>query len=109
MNIQSVSPLYLIINKPDGFIEERKGSRYLNLAFTYNNSEILKKYTELWNGIKNFIEKINNKPSEYGKDYIKIKLNSDDDLSLDKPLKFYMLTIIVSSVFEENGIIHKFI
>ena len=34
---------------------------------------------------------------------MKIKFNSDDDLSLSKPLKFLVMTIIVRSVFEEGG------
>ena len=34
---------------------------------------------------------------------MKIKFNSDDDLTLNKKLKLHMLTIIVRSVFEEDG------
>ena len=34
---------------------------------------------------------------------MKIKFNSDDDLSLDKMLKLHMLAINVRSVFEEDG------
>ena len=34
---------------------------------------------------------------------MKIKFNSDDDLPLNKPLKFYEMTIIIRSVFEEGG------
>ena len=34
---------------------------------------------------------------------MKIKFNSDDDFPLDKPLKFINSTIVVRSVFEENG------
>ena len=34
---------------------------------------------------------------------MKIKFNSDDDLPLNKQLKFTNLTTIVRSVFEENG------
>ena len=50
------------------------------------------------------IDKINSGESgKYGKDYIKIKFNSDDDLSVDKPLEFYNLTISVRSVFEEDS------
>ena len=37
------------------------------------------------------------------KDYMKIKFSSDDHLPLNKLLKFHMLTIIVRSVFEEDG------
>ena len=34
---------------------------------------------------------------------MKIKFNSDDDLFLNKQLKFLSLTIIVRTVFEEDG------
>ena len=34
---------------------------------------------------------------------MKIKFNSDDDLRLNKPLKFDAMTIIIRSVFEEDG------
>ena len=34
---------------------------------------------------------------------MKIKFYSDDDLSLNKPLKFHAMTIIVKYVFEEDG------
>ena len=34
---------------------------------------------------------------------MKIKFNSDDDLPLNKPLKFHAMTIIIRSVFEEGG------
>ena len=33
---------------------------------------------------------------------MKIKFNSDDDLPLNKPLKFRALTIIIRSVLEED-------
>ena len=99
--INSVNPFHLIINKVDGFNEEKEGSKYLNLAFTDNNSEMLKKYAEIWSGIKNQIKAINSSESDdYGKDYIKIKFNSDDDLPLNKQLKFIILTVIVRSVFK---------
>ena len=34
---------------------------------------------------------------------MEIKINSDDDLPLNKQLKFMSLTIIVRTVFEEDG------
>ena len=58
----------------------------------------------VWDEIKNEIKAINGgKENNYGKDYIKIKFNSDDDLPLNKPLKFYLMNIIIRSVFEEDG------
>ena len=43
------------------------------------------------------------KKGEYEKDFIKIKFISDDNLHLNKKLKLHMLTVIVKSVFEEDG------
>ena len=39
---------------------------------------------------------------EYGKDFMKIKFDRDDDLPSNKPLKLRMLTIIARSVFQED-------
>ena len=87
--VNSVNPLYLIFNKIDGFIEEKNDDKYLNIGLTDRNSEVLEKYSEVWNGIKDCIEKINNnKLGEYGKDYMKIKFNSDDNIPLNKQLHF---------------------
>ena len=47
------------------------------------------------------------KENDYGKNYMKNKFNSDDDLPLNKPLKFHAMTIIIRSVFNEN-FIHNF-
>ena len=97
MNIHSVNPLYFIVDKVNGLIEQKDENKDLNFASTDNNKEVLK------NGIKNLIEKIDNKSGEYGKDYTKIKFISDDNLPLNKPLKFHDLTIIVRSLFQENN------
>ena len=34
---------------------------------------------------------------------MKIRFDSGDDLPLNKPLKFHVMTIIIRSVFEEDG------
>ena len=94
--INSANLLYLPFHRIDGFIEEKEGSKYLGIASTDKNSEVLKKYADVWSGIKDQIEKINDgKSGEYDKDYMKIKLNSDDDFSLNKQLNFLSITIII--------------
>ena len=40
--VNSVNPLYLLVHRTDGFIEEKKGSKYLNIAFKGSYSELLK-------------------------------------------------------------------
>ena len=71
---------------------------------TDETKEVLTKYNEVWGGIENKIKAINdNKENDYEKDYRKIKFNPDDDLLLNKPLKFHAMAIIIRSVFEEDG------
>ena len=68
------------------------------------NKGLLKKYADVWDGIKNEIKAINGgEENHYRKDYMKIKFNSDNDLPLSKPLRFHTMTIIIRSVFEEGG------
>ena len=103
-NINSVNPLYLLIAELDGYIEEKEGNKYLNIAFTDSNNEVLKKYAEVWSEIKDQIKKINGgQLSEYGKDCMKIKFNSADDLPSNTVLKFCVLTIIIRKVFEKDS------
>ena len=65
---------------------------------------MLEKYAKLWDEIKYHIQTISaGKSGKSEKDYMKIKFDSDDDLPLNKMLKLHMLTIIVRSVFEEDG------
>ena len=99
-NVNSVNPLYLMINRIDGFIDEKNGDKYLNISDTDRNSEVLKMYSEVWNRVKDCIEKINNSElGEYDKDYMKIKLNSDDDIPLNKVLNFPTITVIIRNIF----------
>ena len=63
---------------------------------------MLKKYNDVFNGIRDEIKEINNNECDYEKDYMKIKFNSDDDLPLNKSLKFCLMTIAIRYVFEED-------
>ena len=51
--INSVNPLYLLVDEIDGFIKEKEGCKYLNILLTDSNSQVLKKYAKIWSGIKN--------------------------------------------------------
>ena len=48
-------------------------------------------------------KKISGDECDYEKDYMKIKFNSDDDLPLNKELKFHNMVITIRFVFEEDG------
>ena len=70
---------------------------------TDENKELIKKYSDVFNRIINKIKKISGDECDYEKDYMKIKFNSDDDLPLNKQLKFHNMAITIRFVFEEDG------
>ena len=90
--------MYLIVDHESGYIEEKNGNKYLIFE------PLLKIYANVWDGIKNKVKAINGgKEIGYDKNFMSIKLNSDDDLPLNRPLRFHAMTIIIRSVFEEGG------
>ena len=96
--------MYLNVNHAKGYIEEKNESKYLIFDSTDENKELLRKYQDVWSGTKNKFEAISSGECDCEKDYIKIRFNSDDDdLPLNKPLKFHLMTMIIRSVFEEDG------
>ena len=68
-NIYNVNPLYLRINHASGYIGEKNGNKYLIFDDSVNeNKEVLKKCTDVWNGIKREIKAISGgKVNDYGK------------------------------------------
>ena len=49
------------------------------------------------------IKKIDDDWLEYTKDHTKIKFNSDDNLQLNKSLKFYQMTVTIRCVISEDN------
>ena len=102
VHIHSINPIYLLFDKVDEYIEESNGNKYLIFTPTNKNKEVLTKYTELWDKIKDLIKSITNTSGEYDKKHMKIKFDSGDDLPFGKTLSLYNMTIVVRSVFQED-------
>ena len=51
-NINSVNPLYLMINEMIGHFEEKNENKYLVLDDVDENKEVSKKYKEVWERVK---------------------------------------------------------
>ena len=95
-NIRSVNSLYLIIHSDTGYFKEKNGEKYLII-------DSADRYEEVWSEIRSEIETLNGgKELFYEKNYARIGVNTDDDLPLNKPLKFPTLTLIIRSVFQEG-------
>ena len=75
VNIDNENPPCLISNNADGYSEESNGNKYLafasrdkNLLLQIKKKEVLRKYRELWDEIKDQIKTINGgEPIEYKK------------------------------------------
>ena len=96
-----MNPLYLRIFHATGDIEEKDANKYLIFESTDENKELLKKYNDVFDGIRNKKKKICSDKCDYQKYYMKIKFNSD--YHQNKPLKFQLMTITIRSVFKEEG------
>ena len=59
----------MLIKQASGYFEEKNGNKYLIFDYSVNeNKGLLKKYADVWYGIKNEIKAINGgKENDYGK------------------------------------------
>ena len=102
-DVNSVNPLYLRIDNESRYIEETNEDKYLVFDVRDENKELLKRYDDVFNRIMGKVKKIDDDWLEYTKDYTKIKFNSDDNLPLNKPLKFYNMTVTIRYVISEDN------
>ena len=91
------------IDNASGYIEKINEDKYLVFGIRDENKELLKRYDNVFNGLIDKTKKIDDDWLEYTKDYTKIKFNSDDNLPLNKPLKFYQMTITIRCVISEDN------
>ena len=95
-NIHSVNLLYLIIHSATGHFKEKIGEKY----FIIDQTE---KYEDAFSGIRSEIKTINGgKELFYEKKNAIIGINTNDDLPLNKQLKFPALTIIIRCVLQKD-------
>ena len=99
-NIRSVNPWYLIIHFATGYFKEEYGEKYLII-------DLAEKYKEAFAEIRSEIQTINSgEKLFYWENYVNIEVITDDNVPLNKQLKFPSLTIIIRCVFENNKILY---
>ena len=78
-NINSINPLYLMINEVIGHFEEKIGNKYLVLDDLDENKKVSKKYEGVWEGVKkeigNWWRLMVAKKLNMGKIFKKLRLN----------------------------------
>ena len=104
----TIIPLYFVINRLIGYIEEIEGSsdKYLVVPSSLHNKNIISVLDTIWGSIENKIKDIINpehNPNIKIKDYDKFRFNSDTDLPLNMITEFRSLVINFSCVIEKNN------
>ena len=101
-NDNELKPFYFAINDAYGYFEENNSKKYFNIDNIYNNKKILKKYMLLWDDIKDIIRDKGGKPSsDFIKDNMTFKFDTDDYNPLGKVLKFNVI-ILLKNVIEND-------
>ena len=95
-NIHNANPLYLIIHSATEHSKEKNGEKDLIIDST-------EKYEEVLSEIRSEIKTFNGGKELFHKNnYAKIEINTDDNLPLNKPLKFLTVTIIIRCVLQKG-------
>ena len=69
---------------------------------TNESKEKIKKYEGLWSKIRNIIRQITKDSHDYDEKYMRIKLNSNDELPLNKTIEICSMKIVARSFFLAN-------
>ena len=84
VKINTVNPLYLIINTVNGYFEEIDISKSLTLVSSNESKKVIKKYEEMWSKIRDLTSSITKYSDNYDEKYMKIKFNFDSELPLNR-------------------------
>ena len=100
--IHSVNPLYLRLIDLKGQFKKSKGDNVWYLII-FGDADVLRKFANIWKSIRAKIEENTSGIVQYDKDYMRIKFESNDNLSTDNIINMHQVTRIIRSIFAQNG------
>ena len=100
--INRVNPLYLRITDMKGKFKKGKDDNVWYLTI-FGDINVLRIFLNIWKSIRAKIEENTGGIVQYDKDYMKIKFESNDNLPIDNIVNMHQVTIIIRSVFAQNG------
>ena len=100
--INYVKPLYLRIKDMKGQFKTSKGDNVWYLII-FGDANVLRRFANISKRIRDKIEKNTGAIVQYDQDYIRIKFESNDNLPTDNIVNMHFVTIIIESVFAQNG------
>ena len=100
--ISSVNPLYLRIKDMKGQFKKGKADNVWYLTII-GDADVLRRFANAFKNIRAEIEKNTDGFVKFDKNYTSIKFESNDDLPIDNIVDMHLITIIIKSVFAQNG------
>ena len=116
--VNSVNPLYLMINKIFCFAGEKNGVKYLKIDKGNKKLEdyVLSLWNEVFTGIRYYIKKINYECKElskikvyYDEDFVKINFFSNDNLPIGKLNYFPTITVTIRFVLKQGDLFYPLV
>ena len=103
--INSVNLLYLNIKDMKGQFKKGEGDNVWYLII-FGDTDVLRKFANIWKSIRAKYEENTGGIVQYDKDYMKLKFESNVNLPIDNIVNMHQITIIIRSVFAQNGKFH---
>ena len=97
----TITPLYLVINRLFGVIEQIEGSSDRYLVVSINNEIIINIFNKLWKFIEN--KTISDNSNNKIKEYYKLRFDYNLYLPIKILIEFRTLTININCVIEKDG------
>ena len=85
-----------------GQFKKGKNDNVLYLII-FGDENVLRIFANIWKSIRAKIEENTGGIVQYDKDYMRTKFESNDNLPTDNIINMHLLTIIIRSVFAQNG------
>ena len=98
----SVNPLYLRTKDMKGQFTKRKSDNVWYLI-VFGDADVLREFANIWKSIRAKIEENVGGIVQYDKNYMKINFESNDNLPTYNIINMHQVTIIIRSVFAQNG------
>ena len=98
--INSINPFYLRTVDMNGQFEKGKDDAWYLII---SDDDVFKKHVDIFESIKNKVTEKTWDAVEYDKDYMKIKIESNNILPADKDVNIHLATIIIRSIFAQDG------
>ena len=100
--INSVNPLYLSIKDMKGQFKKGKSDSVWYFII-FGDADVLRKFANIWKSIRAKTEENTGGIVQYDKNYMRIKFESNDNLPTDNIINMHQVTIIIRSIFAQNG------